>query len=524
MAVLRAIIWCAVSTKAQIDDEKFSLPAQEADARALAESKGWQVVDVLIVPGHSRRYKDFNELAAAAARKGIDAFYRLQEHWQRGDFDMLICRDGDRFARSQGLFGRIVEEVVESADAEIWSLTDGVVNKHNYRMWIAMVGYRAASDVDRLVKYRREAMNKRAEKGLPTSARIVESHRLIRDETGKAVKLVVDETKRRLWNDIATLLLEGVGFAQMERELYRRFGHVNDDGKPYRMHFVYGIIKNPSFWGHSSRYYSRAGRHLLRGATWVYDPSEPLPEGVMMFRNTHEAVYTGEQGERVIAELIRRTTTMRGKARPHATSRYSGLILCGSCTRYMVYHHHPPAMTCATNHYKRAVCYSEPHRTRMENVNRHIDTLLHGIVESGTLTDIYTDLTVNDHDQRLAELEKEIDGLESGARRLIHKQLGAPDSLSSMYDDELVGLGERLSILRSELVRLRSEQKRDLPSEQRTVEDLRTMTVEGFWKFPEREQNQFLHRIFGKRRLVFLNGEFKGTTDAPNRGGVKRRN
>ncbi|MBK8035345.1 MAG: hypothetical protein IPK17_38735 [Chloroflexi bacterium] len=48
----RALIWAAVSTKAQADeDDKFSLPIQEDDARTLAERSGWRVVDVLRVPG-----------------------------------------------------------------------------------------------------------------------------------------------------------------------------------------------------------------------------------------------------------------------------------------------------------------------------------------------------------------------------------------------------------------------------------------------------------------------------------------
>jgi hypothetical protein len=37
---LRAIIWCAVSTKAQAENEKDSLPTQEADARAICERNG----------------------------------------------------------------------------------------------------------------------------------------------------------------------------------------------------------------------------------------------------------------------------------------------------------------------------------------------------------------------------------------------------------------------------------------------------------------------------------------------------
>mgnify|MGYP002713268799 CR=1 FL=1 len=42
MTKLRCIIWCAVSSKAQNEPDKISLPQQEADARALAEGNGSQ--------------------------------------------------------------------------------------------------------------------------------------------------------------------------------------------------------------------------------------------------------------------------------------------------------------------------------------------------------------------------------------------------------------------------------------------------------------------------------------------------
>ncbi len=52
---LRGVIWCAVSTKPQADeDEKDSLPQQEREGRTFCERENLEVVDVLVVPGHSR--------------------------------------------------------------------------------------------------------------------------------------------------------------------------------------------------------------------------------------------------------------------------------------------------------------------------------------------------------------------------------------------------------------------------------------------------------------------------------------
>jgi hypothetical protein len=70
----RCLIWCAVSSRAQNEPDKISLSQQEADLRTLAQQHNWQVVEVMLVPGHSRRYIDFHELADDAAREGLMLF------------------------------------------------------------------------------------------------------------------------------------------------------------------------------------------------------------------------------------------------------------------------------------------------------------------------------------------------------------------------------------------------------------------------------------------------------------------
>ena len=141
------------------------------------------------VPGHSRRYIDFHELASDAAQKGIDAFHQLTRHWEARDFDVMIVLDGNRFARTQALHAYITEQTI-GIGARIYSLVDGWIDKQNYRMWIAMNGYKSAGEIDRFVAERDKAMTARAERGLPISSRIPISHKIIRDaKTGKAIDL-----------------------------------------------------------------------------------------------------------------------------------------------------------------------------------------------------------------------------------------------------------------------------------------------------------------------------------------------
>lgn len=332
----RCLIWCAVSSRAQNEPDKISLPQQEADLRALAQQHNWQVVEVILVPGHSRRYIDFHELADDAAREGIDAFYGLKQHWEKRDFDVLIVRDGERFARTQALHAYIAERTI-AIGARIYSLQDGWIDEQNYRMWIAMAGYKAAGDIDRMVRSTRQAMTARAERGLPTSSRIPLSHRLIRDpKTGKGLYLEVNEDKRRLWNDLAELILEGVAWEKIEIELYERFGHVNEDGEKYYANFMYRLVMKPVFWGHIARWHNNSqSKNGFKYGRWIYNDSEAVPDGTLIFRNTHPCVWNDELANRVRQELDRRSWYIRGKVVPAYTHGLSGLAVCGECGNFM---------------------------------------------------------------------------------------------------------------------------------------------------------------------------------------------
>jgi hypothetical protein len=113
---LRAVLWCAVSDEKQAREEKIGLAEQERLLREKAEGEGWLIVDILIVPGFSRRFYNYPEFMAAALKDGIEAPKRLMEHWNAGDFDVLACRYGSRFAREQSIFGEVVARTIDMGD------------------------------------------------------------------------------------------------------------------------------------------------------------------------------------------------------------------------------------------------------------------------------------------------------------------------------------------------------------------------------------------------------------------------
>jgi hypothetical protein len=523
----RALIWCAVSSRAQNEPDKISLPQQEADARALCVRNEWQITDILRVPGHSRRYIDIHELAADAAKEGIDAFYRLLAHWDARDFDVLIVRDGERFARTQALHAYVVERTI-TIDARIYSLVDGWVDERNYRMWIAMAGYKAAGDIDRLVKARKDAITARAQRGLPVSSRIPISHKLIRDPlNGRAIRLEVDESKRRLWDDLALLILEGVAWERIDLELYNRFGHVMDNGKPYYAHYMYRLIMKPLFWGHTARNHNSAtSKNGFRFGSWIYDESESIPEGAIMFRNTHPPVWEGELADLIKAEVKRRSETVRGNSDPERTHRFSGLGVCAECGSFLA--------TFVNDGYRGLICPAgkvkfSPKRPTCNNrkiINERkivvrLNDYLQQMLERNTTEVFGNEITPqNNVHGRLEKLSAEITLVEEQARTLIRRQASAGEELQGLYDEELNQVNVRLRNMRVTRAGLQAQTIADQQAETMqhiTLEELTSMTLEVFWKQESRYINQILHRLMGKKRLLGLKGEIIGVAEVNRR-------
>lgn len=525
----KALIWAAVSTRRQTDEDKFSLPKQEQDGRDLAEREGWDIADVLLVPGHTRSaYTEFHKLAAAANKKGMDAFLKLEQHWEARDFDVVILRDGDRFARAQGVMGTIVESIIYSG-ARIYCFSDGWVDRSNFRMWIAMVGYRAASDVDKLRGFIDEGANKRASRGLPVGSAPLWSHKVIRAENGKALYQIPDPTKKLFFQDAATLILEGVSWYNLEDELFKRFGHGTPEGKPYPPRKVYSILYNPSAWGHEARFFRDFRRKSQHKGSWAFDLSVPPPEGVVMFPNVHQSIYEGDQAILIQQELRRREVIMRGSARSDRAYRFTGLIICGECGFNVVAQHQktmkgkPLRYYCYTKYRKFAPTTCTQSAGALErNVYALVRAKLDEAIATRDLSVLLGTKPAPVADIHAA-LKEQIASLEGQAKRLIQKQASAPDALSSMYDDQIEQVGTQLTTLRQ---RYASEQRNDNPqvraSQQRAFKTIAEMG-DAFWSQPDNVVNQMLHAVMGKRRWLMLGGEIIDQVDAPPRKPPPRR-
>lgn len=528
--VKRALIWSAVSTKVQADeDDAYSLPIQEADARSLAEQQGWRVVDVLRVPGHSRHYVDIHECAADMLGAGIDAFDRLLKHWKARDFDVLIVRDGNRFARTQTLHAYVTEMTIRQG-AVLWSLSDGLVDERNYRMWIAMNGYKAGSEIDTLVKRRKEVVHERAKRGIIAHSAVPSTHKVIRDPAnGKALHMVVDETQRRFWTDAAALILEGVAWNQIERELFDRFGHANDRGEPFQPLKVYSLIRNPVFWGNIALNHRPRAKNQAwaKFGDWIVEPGHPIPEGVTIYYGVCEPVLTGELAAAVKAEVRRRSIVVIGGTSSAKTHAFTGVFVCGECNYYLSTYGtsnkrgaQPGWLKCMTHWHVSPTRLDCSQRTalRVELARDYLDARLREMIAAEDPDAFLGVVGSQQAADQLTLLANEIAAAEARIRKLIQKQASADDVLHDIYEDELRVEADALKRRRARLAELERDQHltvRQRADRRAAYDEVVRLSVDVFWQQEERFINQILLRLMGDVRLAFKDGEIQELVDKP---------
>ena len=518
----RAILWEAVSDPSQAKEGKESIPEQDRLLREAAAREDWEIIDVLVVPGFSRVYYNFPEFAQAAFdENNHDAGLRMMEHWRRRDFDVFACRDGSRFGREQSIFGEVVSRTIDMGGL-VYTLENGYVDRQGKRFFIALGGLKAASEVDELNRRREEGMRGRAKRGLPTSPKVPLSHVLIRDpNTGAGLRLEVNERLRALWDDLAAVVLARIPWHEVELRLAAApYFHTRSDGTPYNVEYFYALLMNPLFWGHSAQHHQYRGQRKTRTRTkrllpWIWDNAVDPPDGITVYRNTHPAVYTGEQSAHVRAELWRRYSIIKGRRRPYSY-RFAGLLVCDECGRPLGLHikknNRWRGFRCISRFSKRnPYPCSQRRMISDDKVLEYIDSLLRLYVDSqgSALFEVSGDAYAD----RRAALQSRVEAARAEMGTLIREQASAPEAAQPYYRAEIARLAAQLQANESELNTLR-QQADEIDQRQRDqraeLERIRALTPAAFWEQEEGAINQQLHRAFGNRRLVVRAGEIVG--------------
>ena len=246
--IWRILIWAAVSSKPQAGDDKESLPEQERAGHAFAESVGGTVVDTLRVPGHSRNYVFWDDVA-----RDVPAYQQLREHCDRADFDVLWCRSVDRLGRKNALSEQVIALVEDIMGGEVFVQDSPHVlgNKGSGQRFMESV-QGAASDTE-MIKLRarhRMGMRGRVKRGL-AACHWPHGYDPVRDANGEVIGGQFNEGIEAVRLS-TSLYLRGWSTKRIAKELNKRGYPTKSGGRRWYQNVVWRMLHNDFYAGRPS--------------------------------------------------------------------------------------------------------------------------------------------------------------------------------------------------------------------------------------------------------------------------------
>lgn len=508
---LRIVVWCAVSSDTQAEDDKASLPDQERAGREWAQANGGLLLDVLRWDGYSRWESDPISALEEYAREGRMEYHRLREMWQARALDVLWCANHSRLGRSFTMQSWVIENVIRSG-ARIYRAAGGWITDTDYPMQVAMGGFATTTEMERLRHGIRIGLDKRLQLGRPLGSSAIWSHRQVRDDKGRVYTLSVDEDKRDVLERAADLILEGLPWAKLEMELYSRYGY-GRGGKPYAFQMFYTLFYHPVFHGHVARNFNASAAERTIARRWVVDPYAPVPEGIQVVRDAMPPVFTGQRGEAIRQELLRRIDNGKGRAahinpdtQKRRSSMFSGLLVC-VCGYRRAYRKRKPThratYACESvqrRKYSGFICNEKPVFEHV--VQAYLDTRLREMVAAPENDVFFTADTSTDWRAEVNRLRQQNERYEIQIRRLIQKQADMSADLARLYDDEIRAISDKLRASQASFQQAQQSLYHQKSGEhERTIETIRAMTVDAFWQLPTWRINTLLHALLGGNLL-----------------------
>ena len=232
----KACVYTRVSTDAQGEDGKVSLPEQERMAKACIESKGWQYIRTYEDNGYSGRTTD------------RPALQQMLLDIQRGEIGAVVIYKLDRLSRKQRDTLSIIEEYLLKNEVDLVSLNETLDTSSPWGR--AMIG--VLSSFNQLESENiamRTAMGRYAtarEGGYaggkpPLGYRAVEGHLVIVPEEAEIVRLVF------------TLRSEGKTLQGITDELNKR-GYRSKKGNEFKHSAIQTILNNEDTYRGNYKY------------------------------------------------------------------------------------------------------------------------------------------------------------------------------------------------------------------------------------------------------------------------------
>jgi len=363
------VVFAAVSSAPQAEDEKASIPSQIENARALIQRRGWsEAHPPLVVPGISRSIDFLHE-----ALEEIPALKDLVDLAKHNALDLVICRDYDRLARTRTLLTQLSSYLsrcnvqIYAMDKPVEPIPAGEFQRRRGGLTTsatveAFAGLEAEREVDRIRERRYFGMNAEMRRGRWAATFVSFGYRRDRQTEHGRVIMDVPEVcpeEAEIVHRIDSLYLSGMSARSIARQLNLE-NVPSARGVRWTDVVVLGVLKNPFYagyvvWGtrRARRVYNPDTqsfksklievpsyarlREALGGPPGLCDllshREELERDDVVIVRGLHEPLRTEEEQHAIDAEIrLRRDAGGRGASLTSKAPRvFGGLVMCGEC-------------------------------------------------------------------------------------------------------------------------------------------------------------------------------------------------
>lgn len=321
-------VWAAVSTKGQAAIDKVSIKVQLEQCHQAGKKHGWKHVRDFIVPGQSRT----QWTSLYHAEKNIPPLHEMLESASRGEFDILVIYDLNRF---RDLMRQVFDALCDSG-IQLYILADPREpvppdqytdeRKNEVGLTVGLRDIISRSEITNLQRHYRDKMPMRiTEKGLhPGLGMPPYGFRKPQDvKNGGSPTLLQESAEIRVLNEIKDWFLAGESLTSIADRL--NAAHIpSPRGRTWWYSVVRYVLSNPFYAGIVGFGYTKRTRNRREG-TITRRKGTPVTA-----KGKHRPVWDLATHRRILSELER-----RGQAHPGIKTRQLSRLLYCWCGRVL---------------------------------------------------------------------------------------------------------------------------------------------------------------------------------------------
>jgi site-specific DNA recombinase len=238
-SVLRAITYSRVSTKAQGEEDRYSIPQQKSALRGYCDERGWRKVAEVADIGYS---------GAALARPELDW---IRDKVAQGGVDIVLAQDADRITR-EPMHRFALEEEFAKHGTRLVALDDWGDDSHEGQLLKYMKGWVSKGERLKFAERTRRGKLRKAREG-----KVVGGHNRaygyewVKNTDGKVVGYAINEVEmgvvRRIFTDVAS----GTGIRTIKEQLDLEGVPRPSTGKTWSRPFLRGLILDDLYAPHT---------------------------------------------------------------------------------------------------------------------------------------------------------------------------------------------------------------------------------------------------------------------------------